>query len=138
MYSFSRSRKTSILTSVLCIILGVVFILFPGLTGYVFCWGLAIIALLAAAGRYWAFFQARKEGESAVGPMTVAIILTLFGIFCITRADIILSFLPLVLGILLLIDGIGKLPIAVSAFTAGNGSRIFSGCGRCIHAGRDV
>ncbi|MBP3705101.1 MAG: DUF308 domain-containing protein [Clostridia bacterium] len=132
MYSFSRTRRVSILMAVLSIVLGVVFIIFPGLTGSVFCWALAIIALLVAAGRYWAFFQAHKNGETAIGPMCTAIILTLFGVFCITRPDVILSFLPLVLGILLLIDGIGKLPIAVSAFTSGIGSRVFAGIAALI------
>lgn len=132
MYSFSRSRRISILMALLYIVLGVLFIVFPGVIGSVFCWVLASITLLLALTRYWSFYRAYKAGESGFGALTLAVILTIFGIFCLVRSDLIISFLPMVLGIVLLVDGLGKLPVALSTFSSGRGPRIFSGIASLI------
>ncbi|MGN0477957.1 MAG: HdeD family acid-resistance protein, partial [Hominenteromicrobium sp.] len=111
------SRSASIGMSLLYMVLGLVLILFPGVTGTVFCWVLAIASLAYAVSRFWFFYRARKEGYTAAGTLTIGLLLAAFGIFCFARPDVILSFLPLTLGILLLIDGIGKLPLAIDGLS---------------------
>lgn len=134
MFSHFQGRKAAIGIALLYIVFGILFIIFPGVVGSAFCWILAIGALAIAAAQFWTFYRTRRDGGSGVGALTLAVLLTIFGIFCIARADLILSFLPMVLGIVLLIDGIGKLPLAISKLTAGNGNltRILSGVSSLI------
>ena len=117
MFKHFWSRSASISMALLYVLLGLVLILFPGLTGTVFCWVLAIAALAYAVSRFWFFYQARKDGFTAAGTLTLGLLLAAFGIFCIARPDVILSFLPLTLGILMLVDGIGKLPLAINGLS---------------------
>lgn len=134
MFSHFQGRKAAIGIALLYIVFGILFIVFPGVIGSAFCWILAIGSLAIAAAQFWSFYRIRRDGGAGVGPLTLAVLLTIFGIFCIARADLILSFLPMVLGIVLLIDGIGKLPAAIGTLTSasGNLARILSGVSSLI------
>ena len=105
MFTFFWSRSASIWAAALYILLGLVLVLFPGMTGTVFCWALAIAAAVYAIGRLVRWFQGRKAGTASAADLLLGII---FLVLC-------LLFLPLVLGIVLLLDGIGKLPLAIDA-----------------------
>ena len=47
----------------------------------------------------------------------IGVLCLAFGIFCFSRPYVVLSFLPIALGIMLLVDGIGKMPLAVDALS---------------------
>ena len=49
------------------------------------------------------------------GDLFLAVLPLAFAIFSISWPQAILSFLPLVLGALLLVDGVGKAPLAIAA-----------------------
>ena len=110
-------RSASVGMARVYMLLGLVLILFPGLTGAVFCWALAAILIAAAVSRFWFFYKARRDGYTASGTLTLGLLFAAFGIFCFARPDVILSFLPLTLGIVILVDGIGKLPLAIDALS---------------------
>lgn len=108
-------RSASVIMAIVYMALGLILLLFPGASGTVFCWGLAAVLLAYAVSRFWFFYRARRDGYTASGTLTLGLLFAAFGIFCIARPDIILSFLPLTLGIVLLVDGVGKLPLAIDA-----------------------
>ena len=115
MFTFFWSRSASIWAAALYILLGLVLVLFPGMTGTVFCWALAIAAAVYAIGRLVRWFQGRKAGTASAADLLLGIIFLVLCLFCLLRPASVLSFLPLVLGIVLLLDGIGKLPLAIDA-----------------------
>ena len=92
-------RTTSLWASVIYMALGLVLTFWPGMSGTVFCWGIAAALILYAAHSFWYFIKARNLGFTAGGTYVV------------------LSFLPIALGIMLLVDGIGKMPLAVDALS---------------------
>ena len=63
----------------------------------------------------WRWHQGKKQGYSLPGLLFAGLLAAVLCLVCIFRPQSILAFLPLVLGIALLIDGIGKLPLAVDA-----------------------
>lgn len=123
MFKFFWSRSASVCTALAHVALGLILLLFPGMSGTVFCWVLAGGALAYAINRFWCFYQARKAGFTAAGTLTLGLLFTGFSIFCFARPNVILSFLPAVLGVILLADGIGKLPLAIEAFTVHSAAR---------------
>ena len=52
-----------------------------------------------------------------LGTLVIGVLCLAFGIFCFSRPYVVLSFLPIALGIMLLVDGIGKMPLAVDALS---------------------
>ncbi|MFR1796560.1 MAG: DUF308 domain-containing protein [Ruthenibacterium sp.] len=115
MFGYFWSRNATLGMAALYLVLGIVLLLFPGMSGTVFCWGLAAGAGLYAAGNFWRWHQGKKQGYSLPGLLLAGLLAAVLCLVCIFRPQFILSFLPLVLGIALLIDGIGKLPLAVDA-----------------------
>ena len=111
-------RTTSLWASVLYMALGLVLTFWPGMSGTVFCWGIAAALILYAAHSFWYFIKARNLGFTAGGTLGIGILCLAFGIFCFSRPYVVLSFLPIALGIMLLVDGIGKMPLAVDALSA--------------------
>ena len=110
-------RTTSLWASVLYMALGLVLTFWPGMSGTVFCWGIAAALILYAAHSFWYFIKARNLGFTAGGTLGIGILCLAFGIFCFSRPYVVLSFLPIALGIMLLVDGIGKMPLAVDALS---------------------
>ena len=110
-------RTTSLWASVLYMALGLVLTFWPGMSGTVFCWGIAAALILYAAHSFWYFIKARNLGFTASGTLVIGILCLAFGIFCFSRPYVVLSFLPIALGIMLLVDGIGKMPLAVDALS---------------------
>lgn len=124
MFKLFRSHNTSLPMSLLYILIGLAPLFFPGQSGTLFCLAPAVAALIYSLSRFWFFYQARKEGVTASGTLTLAIIVLALGIFCLVRADIFLSILPLTLGVLLLLVGIGKLPLMIDALSARSPKRV--------------
>lgn len=110
-------RTTSLWAPVLYMALGLVLTFWPGMSGTVFCWGIAAALILYAAHSFWYFIKARNLGFTAGGTLVIGILCLAFGIFCFSRPYVVLSFLPIALGIMLLVDGIGKMPLAVDALS---------------------
>ena len=112
---FFWSRTASVWIALLYIILGLPLLLFPSASGSVFVWALAAGAAVYAASHLWRYIQGRKMEQASGCDLFLAVLPLAFAIFSISWPQAILSFLPLVLGALLLIDGVGKAPLAIAA-----------------------
>ena len=85
MFTFFWSRSASIWAAALYILLGLVLVLFPGMTGTVFCWALAIAAAVYAIGRLVRWFQGRKAGTASAADLLLGIIFLVLCLFCLLR-----------------------------------------------------
>ena len=115
MFGYFWSRNATLGMAALYLVLGIVLLLFPGMSGTVFCWGLAAGAGLYAAGNFWRWHQGKKQGYSLPGLLLAGLLAAVLCLVCIFRPQFILSFLPLVLGALLLVDALGKIPLTIGA-----------------------
>lgn len=118
MLQFFWTRTASVWIAILYIILGLPLLLFPGVSGSVLVWALAIGAGAYAVSHLWRYLQGRRGGQASGGDLFLSILPLAFSVFCISWPQAILSFLPLVLGALLLVDGVGKAPLAIAAIKA--------------------
>ena len=62
MFGYFWSRNATLGMAALYLVLGVVLTLVPGMSGTVFCWGLAAGAAVYAAGALWRWHQGKKQG----------------------------------------------------------------------------
>lgn len=124
MFEFFWVRTPSVWIAGLYILLGLGLLAFPGTSGTLFVWMLAAgttVYALAHLARYW---QGRRAGRSLPGDLFLTVLPLAFSVFALLWPSVILSFLPLVLGSLLLIDGVGKLPLALAALRQRGDSRV--------------
>ena len=115
MVQFFWARSASVWIAVLYILMGGLLVLFPGASGTVFVWALAAGSAAYAASHLWRYLQGRRNGQADGGDLFLTILPAAFSIFSLLWPQAILSVLPLVLGCLLLMDGVGKLPLAFAA-----------------------
>ncbi|OUN23498.1 DUF308 domain-containing protein [Pseudoflavonifractor sp. An85] len=115
MFNFFWSRNASVGMAVVYIVLGLPLLLFPAAVGTVFVWALAIGCLVYAVPHFVRYLQGRKVGQAFGGDLFLSVLPLLFALFALLRPHVILSFLPFVLGALLLLDGVGKLPVMLDA-----------------------
>lgn len=118
MFQFFWSRTASVWIAVLYIALGLPLLLFPAVSGSVFVWSLATGAAVYAISHLWRYIQGHKTAAASSGDLFLFVLPMAFSIFSLFWPGVILSFLPLVLGALLLIDGVGKAPLVISAIKA--------------------
>ncbi len=116
MFDFFWNRKATIWSSAIYIVIGLILLFFPGISGRIFCWGLGIVALAYGAGRLVNWNRLKHAGYRANGEAALGAILVLVALVCFLRPVSVLSFLPMTLGFLLILDGVGKLPLALEAF----------------------
>ena len=109
-------RTTSLWASVIYMALGLVLTFWPGMSGTVFCWGIAAALILYAAHSFWYFIKARNLGFTASGTLVIGILCLAFGIFCFSRPYVVLSFLPIALGIVLLVNPFRAAKAAIMFF----------------------
>lgn len=115
MFKFFWIRSASIWLAILYILLGLLLLLFPAASGTVFVWLLAFGAGVYALVHLWRYIQFRRTGVSMPGDLFLTVLPLAFTVFALLWPQAILSILPLVLGSLLLVDGVGKIPLAYSA-----------------------
>ena len=114
MLQFFWSRTASVWIAALYALLGLPLLLFPDVSGSLFVWALAAGSAVYGASHLWRYVQGRKAGQASGGDLFLTVLPLAFSVFSLFWPQAILAFLPLVLGALLLMDGIGKLPLAIT------------------------
>lgn len=80
MFGYFWSRNATLGMAALYLVLGIVLLLFPGMSGTVFCWGLAAGAGLYAAGNFWRWHQGKKQGYSLPGLLLAGLLAAVFAL----------------------------------------------------------
>ncbi|HJB40808.1 MAG TPA: DUF308 domain-containing protein [Candidatus Ruthenibacterium avium] len=111
--NFFWSRKATLQMAAVYMLLGVLLMLFPGWSGTLFCWCLAIGAFGYAAVQGWYVLKMRKQGYTAPLSIISGGFFAVIGCICLFRPQWVLSFLPIILGLVLLADGFGKMPLMI-------------------------
>lgn len=114
MKKFAKDVLTDFaLMSVLFILLGVLFLVFPETSGKMVCYILAGVLCILGVIRIVNYFLAEVASESYQPDFTVGIVLFGFGIFIFAKPQVILSILPIAVGISVLLDSLLKLQSAI-------------------------
>lgn len=113
MFEFFWVRTASVWIAALYLMMGLALLLFPAAGSTLFIWALAAGAGIYGAGHLIRWFQGRKAGRENPGDLFLTLLPAAFAAFALIWPRAVLSVLPLVLGSLLLVDGVGKLPLAV-------------------------
>lgn len=112
MKEYLKSMKISfLLAAVLYILLGVVLLVWPGTTAAVICYAFGGILVCYGAATILGFFLSRAGGF--VFELFLGIVAGALGIFFLVRPQVIISILPVALGLFILVDGLLNLKRAV-------------------------
>lgn len=114
-----KSAALSALLPVGYILLGIILMVWPSMSADLFCLVVGIGALVFAIFYLVRYWQNCREGFTFQMELVLAIVLAALGIFCLVTPRTLLSILPFFLGVVLLIDGVGKIPRALELKSLG-------------------
>lgn len=118
MVMYFWERSASVWIALLYMVMGGLLLAFPAATSTVFVWALAGGAACYGVSHLLRYLQTRKNGTASPADLFLTVLPVAFAVFALVWPQTLLSFLPLVLGSLLLLDGVGKLPLAIIAMRA--------------------
>ena len=100
---FQDVKNSFLLSAAVSIILGIVLIVYPVKTSLLICY---IAGALLLFGGVVALIASRGEPFFFRYDLFVALVLILFGCFVIFESDLVIAFIPVVIGIILLANGL--------------------------------
>lgn len=112
---FYWTGTASVWISILYMFLGLPLLLYPAASGTFFIWALAGGAAVYATSHLVRYIQGHKDGTATGGDLFLTVVPLLFTVASLIWPQTVLAFLPLVLGALLLVDGVGKIPLTIGA-----------------------
>ena len=119
--SFLKEIKQNwMFAAVLSIAVGLVLLLFPGITIQVVCYLLGCLVIIFGASRIIRYFkQDPAYHEVFQGDLMTGLFGAVIGLFMILKAEIVVSLVPIVFGVVLLTSGIGNVQRTIDARRAG-------------------
>ena len=108
-----------LVTAVAYIVIGVLLALNPDMSATLICSGIGICALPYGAFTLLMYFLRSRDVDSSRLNLPIGIAFAALGVFCLIAPTVVLSIIPLLFGVVLLIDGAGKLGRALELRRSG-------------------
>lgn len=108
-----------LISAVIYITLGLILALNPGMSANLICSGVGVCSLAYGAFSILLYYLRRRDGDVSRFALPVGIAFAALGVFCLIAPEVVLSIIPLLFGVVLLIDGAGKLGRALELCRAG-------------------
>ncbi len=112
-------RQNFSISSLITLVLGIILIVWPDLSGNFMCYMLGIALILMGIIQLIAYFRGQRAGFYCKFNMMMGIILTLLGIWICVKPEIILGLIPVVLGFVLLLHAFQDLSYTIDIKNAG-------------------
>lgn len=112
-----RIKADIITTAILCIILGILVMVWPTQTTKLLCWILAAILILMGLSRIIAYLNDRMSGQFG---LAAGIVLFMLGAWILIRPLSFAKIFPIVIGVLLLMHGLEDLKMTMEAKAGGD------------------
>ena len=116
---FQRIKVNFLLASVVYIVLGLVLVIWPHTSSSIICAGFGIFLLLYGAITIISFFVHDSRTGLLRFELILGILFAGLGIFFLVRPDVVLSVLPVVLGVYIVIDALLNLKRAQELYRMG-------------------
>lgn len=113
--NFLKKLKTNVVISAaLCILLGIVLVVWPDLSMQIVCTAIGAVLLIGGGVRLAAYFMAKDGSVYAQMNLIMGIVLAVVGVWILLQPDKVLAIIPIIVGIVIALHGINNLQQAVS------------------------
>ena len=110
-----KKLKTNIVISaLLCILLGIVLVVWPGLSMQIVCIAVGAVLLIGGGVRLAVYIMTRDGSVYAQINLIMGIVLAVVGIWILLQPDKVLAIIPIIVGIVIILHGVNNLRQAVT------------------------
>ena len=115
-------RPELLLSSVMYVIAGAILLLFPETTAKTICYLIGIVIMAIGLIKVLTYLAKGLEQNMYKNDLVVGLVCFIIGLVLIFKAKAIISIIPILLGILVLISGFGKLQSSLDVKRMKNGN----------------
>lgn len=113
--NFLKKLKANIVISaLLCILLGIVLVVWPDLSMQIVCTSVGAVLLIGGGVRLAVYFMTRDGSVYAQVNLVMGIILAVVGTWILLQPDKVLAIIPVIVGIVIILHGANNLRQAVT------------------------
>lgn len=109
-----KLKKNVVISAILCILLGLVLAIWPGMSMHIVCIAIGSVLILGGVVRLAESFLGRDGSMYAQINMIVGIIFTVVGIWIVIKPEKVLAIIPVIMGIVIVVHGLNDLQQAVT------------------------
>lgn len=114
MEKFLKKMKTNVMaSSILCVVLGLVLLLWPGLTMRIVCTAVGAVLILSGAIRIMEYFFVRDGSMYSQLNLIFGIVLAAVGIWIAVSPGKVLALIPIIMGAIIVLHGLHNIKQAV-------------------------
>ncbi len=115
MMDFLRKFKVNYTVSALvCVILGLVLLIWPGTTTQIVCMLLGIVLLVYGAVQIVIYLASRERNIVSQGMMLLGIVFAVMGVWILLKPEMIIMAVPVIVGVMIAIHGLHNVVQAVA------------------------
>lgn len=101
-----KIKTNVVISSFLCIILGLVLVIRPGLSMRIVCTAVGVVLIVAGVMRMIAYFTVRDGSMYSQMNLIFGIVLAVVGVWITLKPDKVLAIIPIIVGIVIAIHGL--------------------------------
>lgn len=110
MESLLKKIKTNVvISSLLCVVLGLVLVLRPGLSMRIVCTAVGVVLIVSGVMRMIAYFAGRDGSMYSQINLIFGIVLAVVGVWITVKPDKVLAIIPIIVGIVIVLHGLHNL-----------------------------
>lgn len=112
-----KKLKTNvIISSLLCVILGLVLLLWPGLTIQIVCTAVGAVLITSGVIRIVGYFTAKDGSLYSQVNLIFGIIFAVVGVWIVMKPDKVLAIIPIIVGIVIALHGLHNLQQSIALY----------------------
>lgn len=111
-----RLKTNIIISAILCVVLGIVLVVWPDLSMKIVCIAVGAVLLIGGGVRLAVYFSTRDGSMYAQANLIMGIVLAVVGIWILLKPDKVLAIIPIIVGIVIVLHGINDLQQAVTLY----------------------
>lgn len=104
-----KIKTNVVVSSALCVILGLVLVFRPGLSMRIVCTAVGVVLILSGAMRMLAYFTARDGSLYSQANLIFGIVVAVVGVWIVMKPDKVMAIIPIIVGIVIAIHGLHNL-----------------------------
>lgn len=108
-----RMKSNVVVSSILCLVLGLVLLLWPGLTMRIVCTTVGAVLIVSGVVRMIAYFTARDGSMYSQLNLVFGIILAAVGVWIVMSPEKVLALIPIIMGIIIALHGLHNIRQAI-------------------------
>ena len=109
-----KLKKNIVISAVLCIVLGIVLVVWPDMSMQIACAAIGGVLLVGGVVRLVEYFVLRDGSMYAQINLIMGIVLAVVGVWIVLKPDKVLAIIPIIIGIVIVLHGLNNLQQAIT------------------------